>query len=158
MKKFLRRVLTIIFLASSLNICYAKDINHNKEYIDKNSSVVNNLYDSVNIQNSKYNFTLKNSNQASSLQKFKSLLKTSMENRETNVVINYTGMDCYYDDKNVNIEKIKDLIEKILDEDHYLKYSIKEYNIGVSGYYGNIIIKFDFNYLSTKEEIGIYGM
>lgn len=137
MKKLFRGFLIILLLVSSLNTCYAKDIN-NKQYVD--------------VQSSNYNVAIENSKKASSLLQLKSLLKTSMENRETSIVANYIGTDCYYDDENVNIEKIKDLIEKILDEDHYLKYSIKEYNIKVSGYYGNIIIKFDFNYLSTKTE------
>ncbi|WP_270474846.1 transglutaminase domain-containing protein [Clostridium cochlearium] len=150
MKKLFRGFLTIVFLTLSLNTCYAMDAN-NKQYVNKNISVVNNLYNSLDNQNSNFNFAIENSKKASSLQQLKSLLKTSMENREPSIVINYRGMDCY-NGNNVDIHKIKDIIEKTLDEDHYLKYSIKEYNIKVSGYYGDIIIKFDFQYLTTKNQ------
>lgn len=140
MKKFFRGFLIIVFLFLYSNICYAKNISSNIEFINKNISAVNSLCASTNIQNCR---------QASSIQQLKPLLKTAMENREVNIVIKYTGMDCY-NKRNVDINKIKDLTEKILNEDHYLKYSIRGYRIGTSGYYGNVNIKFNFDYLTTK--------
>lgn len=87
MKKLFRGFLIILLLVSSLNTCYAKDIN-NKQYVD--------------VQSSNYNVAIESSKKASSLLQLKSLLKTSMENRETSIVANYIGMDCYIELKTSN--------------------------------------------------------
>lgn len=150
MKKFFKGILTIIFLVSSLNICHAQNVNANKKYINKNISVENKLYSSIKVENNLYNSSAQYYGQASSLQQLEPLLKEAMENRENSIVIRYTGVDCYYDYTNINLDKIQNVIEKILDNDHYLKYSLRGYQVGASGYYEDIDITFNFNYLTTK--------
>lgn len=152
MKKVFRGFLAIIFLVSSLNICHAQNINDSKKYINKNISVENKLYASINVEKNLYNSSARYYGQASSLQQLGPLLKEAMENREDSIVIRYTGLDCYYDYENINLDKMQNVIEKILDNDHYLKYSLRGYQVRASGYYEDIDVTFNFNYLSTKAE------
>lgn len=129
MKKLFRILLTSIFLFSYLNVCHAENI-------------IPNLYNSSSTENKI---------QASSLKKIKPLLKCAMENRESSMVINYKGMDCYKSG-NIDMQKIEDILKEILNENHYLKYSLREYHIKVSGYYGDATIEFNFKYLTTKAQ------
>ena len=81
-----------------------------------------------------------------SLSELEDTIRDSMYNRVTSLSIEYMG-----DTSNLK-SNITYIINNILNEDDYLKYSYTGYGFGYNGYEDDVTINFSFEYLTTKAE------
>lgn len=81
-----------------------------------------------------------------SLSSLENIIKSNMYNRVTSFSVDYVG-----DTSNLK-SNITDIIDDILNQDDYLKYSYTGYEFSYGGYEDDIPINFSFNYLTTKSE------
>lgn len=81
-----------------------------------------------------------------SLSNLKDVVKNSMYDRVTSLSVHYMG-----DTSNIKAD-ITNIIDDILNQDDYLKYSYTGYGFNCNGYENDVTIDFSFKYLTTKSE------
>jgi len=81
-----------------------------------------------------------------SLSDLEDVVKNSMYDRVTSLSVHYMG-----DTSNMKSD-ITNIIDDILNQDDYLKYSYTECDADCSGYENDFTINFSFKYLTTKAE------
>lgn len=81
-----------------------------------------------------------------SLSDLENVIKTNMYNRNTSFSIDYNG------DTSDLKSNITYIINDILNQDDYLKYSYTGYGFSYDGYENDVTINFSFGYLTTKAQ------
>ncbi|WP_051331184.1 copper amine oxidase N-terminal domain-containing protein [Aneurinibacillus terranovensis] len=83
---------------------------------------------------------------ASSPQELETLLQAHFTDRDSNFTVHYTG------DANVIEQKVDDIQKDIQDKDAYLGFSLKGWEVRISGVEGDAELTFTVNYWDTKAQ------
>lgn len=120
----------------------------NKNFISGNQQVVNTnipkgARTTVTVQAPQFYSSIDTVYSLSSLE---NIIKSNMYNRVTSFSVDYMG------DTSDLKSSITDIVDDILSQDDYLKYSYTGYGFSYNGYEDDVTINFSFEYLTTKSE------